>query len=59
LPLASFRLSLAADALAFRLALPLAGCAADLNRQVSAPCRAHYIKSSTVEGLLFMFKDPL
>ena len=41
LPLASFRLSLAAHALAFRLALPLAECAADLNRQVSVPCWAH------------------
>lgn len=39
--LASSRLSLAADALAFQLALPLAGRAADSNRQVSAPCRAH------------------
>jgi hypothetical protein len=42
--LPSSRLSLAADALGFQPALPLAGCAADLNRQVSAPCRAHQNK---------------
>ena len=41
LPAASFRLRLAADALAVRLALPLVGRAGDLNPQVGAPCRAH------------------
>ena len=41
LPAASFRLRLAADALAVRLALPLVGRAGDLNPQVCAPCRAH------------------
>ena len=33
------------DTLAVWLALPLAGCALDLNQQVSAPCRAHENKN--------------
>ena len=42
---ASFRFGLATDTLAVQLALPLAGCASDFNRQVSAPCRAHIQKA--------------
>lgn len=42
--LASSRLSLAADALAFQTARPLAGRAADSNHQVNAPYGAHQQK---------------
>src|SRR5262249_6251190 len=41
LPSASFRFRLAADTLAVRLTLPLAGCVEDFHLRVSAPCRAH------------------
>jgi hypothetical protein len=41
LPAASFRLHLAMDALAVRLAVPPVGPAEDLHLQVDAPCRAH------------------
>jgi hypothetical protein len=44
LPSASFRFRLAADTLAVRLTLPLAGCVEDLHLRVSAPCRAHQNK---------------
>src|SRR6201981_4273298 len=48
-PSASFRFRLAADTLAVRLTLPLAGCVEDFHLQVSAPCRcrAHQRKGPT------------
>src|SRR5260370_13074695 len=61
LPSASSRFRLATDTLAVRLTLPLAGCVEDLHLQVSAPCRAHQVKSPILErmGLLYYAGDHL
>jgi hypothetical protein len=56
LPSASFRFHLAMDALAVRLALPLAGCALDFNQLVSAPCRAHQKKGERFPVRLLCFQ---
>jgi hypothetical protein len=53
LPAASFGFHVAMDTLAVRLALPLAGCALDLNQQVSAPCRAHKAKRAEIASSPF------
>lgn len=45
LPSASSRFAVARDTLAVRLTLPLAGRVEDFHLQVSAPCRAHQIKT--------------
>jgi hypothetical protein len=50
LPSASFGFRLAADTLAVRLTLPLAGCVEDFHLQVSAPCRAHQQKGCRFEA---------
>ena len=56
LPAASFRLRLATDALAVRLALPLTGRAGDLNPQGCAPCRAHEAKSRCLHRKQRLFR---
>lgn len=45
LPTASSRFHLAMDTLAVQLTLPLAGCVEDFHLLVSAPCRAHKLKT--------------
>src|SRR3972149_2045468 len=52
LPAASFRLRLAADALAVRLIIPPVGFIGDLHSLVSAPCRAHQTKPPADAGVV-------
>jgi len=47
---ASSRFHLTMDTLAVQLTLPLAGCVEDFHLQVSAPCRAHKLKTPETEA---------